>query len=214
MLVPLMIKGNHPAIQEGTVSSNLVSLLDVSATTLAMGGVPLPKYLDGQDLLANNYKAPKYMVGARDRCDYTIDRIRTVVSKDFRYIRNYFPERPMLQAGYRDNKPIVKDFKKLHVEGKLTPYQEEHWFGLRPKEELYNLKEDPHQMHNLAEDSEYATILLEHRNELESWIERTDDKGQYKEDAKQLKATYDLWKDRPRFRDAKINPEYNQFKKK
>ncbi|WP_298488171.1 sulfatase [uncultured Maribacter sp.] len=214
MLVPLMIKGNHPAIQEGTVSSNLVSLLDVSATTLAMGGVPLPKYLDGQDLLANNYKAPKYMVGARDRCDYTIDRIRTVVSKDFRYIRNYFPERPMLQAGYRDNKPIVKDFKKLHVEGKLTPYQEEHWFGLRPKEELYNLKEDPHQMHNLAEDSEYATILLEYRNELESWIERTDDKGQYKEDATQLKATYDLWKDRPRFRDAKINPEYNQFKKK
>lgn len=214
MLVPLMIKGNHPAIQEGTVSSNLVSLLDVSATTLAMGGVPLPKYLDGQDLFANNYKAPKYMVGARDRCDYTIDRIRTVVSKDFRYIRNYFPERPMLQAGYRDNKPIVKDFKKLHVEGNLTPYQEEHWFGLRPKEELYNLKEDPHQMHNLAEDSEYAAILLEHRNELESWIERTDDKGQYKEDAKQLKATYDLWKDRPRFRDAKINPEYNQFKKK
>ncbi|MEP0213875.1 MAG: sulfatase [Cellulophaga sp.] len=214
MLVPLMIKGNHPAIHAGTVSNDLVSLLDVSATTLAMGGVSLPKYLDGQDLLAKDYNAPEYVIGARDRCDYTIDRIRTVVSKDFRYIRNYFPERPMLQAGYRDNKPIVKDFKKLHQEGKLTPYQEEHWFGIRPKEELYNLKQDPNQMNNLAEKLEYAAVLAEHRTELENWIQNTDDKGQYPEDVKQLKATYDLWKDRPRFKDAKVNPEYDQFKLK
>ena len=107
----------------------------------------------------------------------------------------------------------VKDLKKLHKEGKLTPYQDEHWFGVRPEEELYDLKKDPHQMNNLALNSEYSEVLLKHRNVLENWIKKTVDKGQQPEDAKQLEATYNLWKDRPRFKKAKINPEYNQFKK-
>ena len=30
--------------------------------------------------------------------------------------------------------------------------------------------------------------------------------------AEQLKGTYDLWKDKPIFKDAKVNPEYDQFR--
>jgi len=91
MLVPLIIKGDYPALKPGTIRNDLVSLLDVSATTLAMGGAKMPTYLDGQNLFAKAYNEVEYVVGARDRCDYTIDRIRTVVSEDFRYIKNYFP---------------------------------------------------------------------------------------------------------------------------
>ena len=213
MLVPLIINGNHPDVKAGKVRNDLVSLLDISATTLALGNAKMPKYLDGQNLFSSTFNKKEYVVGARDRCDYTIDKIRTVVSKDFRYIKNYFPDRPMLQAGYRDNKPIVKDLKKLHKEGKLTPYQDKHWFGIRSEEELYDLNKDPHQMNNLASNPEYSEVLLKHRNILENWIEETGDKGQQPENAKQLEATYNLWKDRPRFKKAKINPEYNQFKK-
>ena len=54
--------------------------------------------------------------------------------------------------------------------------------------------------------------LEEHREILESWIEETDDKGQYTEDTRQLKATFDLWKDRPIFKKADVNPEYDQFR--
>jgi len=212
MLVPLMIKGNLPALKSGTVRNDLVSLLDISATTLSMGKATMPEYLDGQDLFAESFNEQEYVIGARDRCDYTIDKIRTVVSEDYRYIKNYYPDRPMMQAGYRDKKAIVKDMKKAHEEGKLTPYQEEHWFGVRPVEELYNLKADPHQINNLAENPEFATILKEHRTVLEKWIKETDDKGQYPEDAAQLEATFNLWKGRPRFKNAKINPEYDQFK--
>ena len=212
LLVPLMIKGNHPALKSGTVRNDLVSLLDVTATTLSMGQAKMPDYLDGQDLFAKSFNEQEYVIGARDRCDYTIDKIRSVVSQDFRYIKNYFPERSMMQAGYRDNHAIVKDMKELHEEGKLTPYQEEHWFGIRPTEELYNLKEDPHQINNLAENPEFSQILKEHRTVLENWIKETDDKGQYPEDVAQLEATFNLWKDKPRFKDAKLNPEYDQFK--
>ncbi len=212
MLVPLIIKGNHPLLQPGVVRNDLVSLLDVSATTLAMGQAQMPAYLDGKNLFEKTYNENEYVIGARDRCDYTIDRIRTVVSEDFRYIKNFFPNRPMMQAGYRDNKPIVLDLKKAHKEGKLTSYQEKHWFGERPVEELYDLKADPHQINNLAKDPEFHKILVDHRTVLENWIKETDDKGQYPEDVAQLEATFNLWKDRPRFKNAKINPEYDQFK--
>ena len=51
-------------------------------------------------------------------------------------------------------------------------------------------------------------------NEGSLTIKKTDDKGQYPESTVQLKATYGLWKDKPIFSKAKVNPEYDQFKKK
>ncbi|MDG1804643.1 MAG: hypothetical protein P8H68_06375, partial [Flavicella sp.] len=82
----------------------------------------------------------------------------------------------------------------------------------KPVEELYDLKNDVHQMNNLALDPTYSKILEEHRTVLSQWEEKTDDQGKYPEASVQLKATYDMWKDRPRFKNAKINPEYDQFK--
>lgn len=213
MHVPLMIKGNHGALKAGTIRNDMVSLLDVSATTLAMAGIELPDYLDGQNLFALDYSKKKYIIGARDRCDYTIDKIRTVRSDNYRYIRNYFPDRPMLQAGYRDDRPIVTELKKAKEDGILTAYQTEHWFGIRPQEELYDLASDPHQMNNLASNADFEKVLLEHRTALQNWVKETDDKGQYDEAAIQLKATYDLWIERPIFSQAKVNPEYDQFRK-
>jgi len=188
VLVPLMIKGPLPALKPGTVRNDLVSGLDISATTLAMGGAKLPGYLDGHDLFAPDFTPRKFVISARDRCDYTIDRIRTVRTGKL-------------------------DLKRLHKEGKLTPYQEKFWFGVRPKEELYDIAKDPFQMHNLAGDPAFAKELERHRKILEDWIRETGDKGQFPEDPVQLKATYDLWKTRPIFRNAKVNPEYDQFRK-
>jgi arylsulfatase A-like enzyme len=210
--VPLVVMGNHPALKPGTVRTELISGLDISAATLALGGVDLPDYLDGQDLFAADYQNRDHVISARDRCDYTIDRIRTVRSDKLRYIRNYFPERAMLQAQYRDGKKEVLDLKRLHAEGKLTEYQDQHWFGVRPVEELYDLAADPHQVNNLADKLEFAAELRRHREILETWIKQTDDQGQYPESAGQLKATYDLWKNKPIFSNADVNPEYDSFR--
>lgn len=210
--VPLMITGNHPALKAGTVRDELVNSLDISATTLALGGARMPDYLDGQDLFGADYAPVDFIISARDRCDYTIDRIRAVRTDQFRYLRNFFPDRPLLQAQYRDERPPITEIKRLRKEGGLTPYQEEHWFGIRPQEELYDLAKDPHQVNNLAGDPAFADELKKHRAILDRWIEETDDQGQYPESAIQLKATYDLWKDKPIFQNAEVNPEYDQFK--
>ena len=70
-------------------------------------------------------------------------------------------DRHLLQAQYRDNRPPVLELKKLRKEGKLTPYQETHWFGKRPTEELYDLAADPQETLDLAGDPGYRDVLGE-----------------------------------------------------
>lgn len=48
-------------------------------------------------------------------------------------------------------------------------------FDKRPAEELYNLKSDPHQIHNVADQSPYATKLTELRLRVDHWMQSTND---------------------------------------
>ena len=211
MHVPLIIKGNHPAISPGRVVNDLVTLLDVGATTLALAGAEMPDHLDGKNLFGHDYTPADFVIGARDRCDYTIDRIRTVRSDRYRYIRNYYLDRPLMQPGYRDDRPPSMDMRRMFEAGELTEYQAEHWVGLRPREELYDMDTDPHQINNLASLPEFQAELLRHREVLENWINDSDDQGQYTESDAQLRATYELWKDRDIFKTADVHPEYSKF---
>jgi uncharacterized sulfatase len=48
-------------------------------------------------------------------------------------------------------------------------------FGKRPAEELYRVTDDPGQMHNLADDPNYASIKEELRARLEETQRHTED---------------------------------------
>ena len=209
--VPMIVTGNHPKIKAGTVVENLTSTLDIPATTLALGGVELPKYLDGQNLFADTYQPVEFVGSARDRCDFTIDKIRTIRTDKFRYIKNYFPDRPLMQPQYRDASPAVINLKEGLKAGTLTDYQAQHWFGKRPVEELYDIAADPHQINNLAQDPEFQAVMVKHRELLEGWRTEIGDEEEA-EDPAQLKAVYGLWKNKPVFKKAKVNSEYDQFR--
>lgn len=47
--------------------------------------------------------------------------------------------------------------------------------GKRPAEELYDVKKDPYQLHNLAQDPDYATIKEKLAADLEEELRRTKD---------------------------------------
>jgi arylsulfatase A-like enzyme len=51
----------------------------------------------------------------------------------------------------------------------------DHAYGRRPREELYDLKNDPNQMKNLAGDSRYASVVRELRNQLLKELKTTND---------------------------------------
>lgn len=174
--VPLVVRG--PGIGAGKVRDDLVEHIDIAAATLSLVGLKKPATMQAGDILALDYTPKKYVFAARDRADETVDRIRSVRSDGFKYIRNFFPTRPYLQPNrYKDEKAIVQAMRRLHTEGKLTPDQAHIMAEIRPREELYDLRKDPHELHNLALDPEHADTLTEHRRQLEDWIERTNDQG-------------------------------------
>jgi arylsulfatase A-like enzyme len=204
--VPLIISG--PGIPKNAVRQELISALDISATTLALAGIKLPDYLHGQNLFANDYKQRNHVVSARDRCDYTIDRIRTVRTERFRYIKNFLTDRILLQAQYRDPQAPTRRLRELHASGKLGKIPEWAFFGKRPAEELYDMENDPHQVNNLATNSKYADELTRHRELLDTWIKETGDKGEQPESKKNLRAIYQRWGKKC------VNPEFDSFKQK
>ena len=192
---------------KGTIREDLVNGLDIAATSLALAGIEIPDYMESRDLFARGFKPREHVISARDRCDFTIDRIRTVRTKRFRYIRNFFSDRPYMQPNYRDTWELTQIMRKLHAEGRLDAIQDRFWSDDRPGEELYDLQNDPHEIENLAGDPKYADELKRHRIILDHWIRKTDDKGQYPEDIANLKYMFDWWGEKC------VNPEYDRFRK-
>jgi hypothetical protein len=98
----------------------------------------------------------------------------------YRYIRNFTPDRPFLQANdYKQRQyPVWTLLPQLKAEGKLTPPQAFLCAPTMPREELYDLQTDPHEIHNLATSPAHEPVLLRLRSVLENWIEETRDQGQ------------------------------------
>jgi uncharacterized sulfatase len=48
-------------------------------------------------------------------------------------------------------------------------------FGLRPSEELYDLSKDPHQIQNMADDPNYATIKSQLAQQLHGYLQTAED---------------------------------------
>jgi arylsulfatase A-like enzyme len=183
--VPLIVRwpGRVPA---GTVSQELVSLIDVTATTISLAGVPLPENMHGQPFLGPQARQREYLFTGRDRIDETLDRVRTVRDKRFKYIRNFEPQRPCYQTfryiEFPEYNPLTPLMLELHAKGKLDAKQDRMFTSPRPTEELYDLESDPFELRNLAADPEHRGHLERLRAELGRWIEQTNDLGRTPED--------------------------------
>jgi arylsulfatase A-like enzyme len=176
--VELVVSG--PGIPKGVVREDLVEAnIDLAAMSLAAAGIEIPKRMQGRNALAENYKRRDAVFAARDRCDETVEGIRAVRTERYKYIRNFYPERPHLQPNaYKDGKAIVQTLRALHAEGKLNELQEKLLFSeTRAQEELYDLQTDPHETKNLAGDAAHKETLVKLRNRLDEWMEKTNDHG-------------------------------------
>jgi len=208
--VPLVIRWpkHFPVTKPGRVVTDLVNTLDVAVTSMVLAGLEVPRHMEGRDLFAKGYTPREFVIAARDRCDYTIEHIRAVVTKRFKYLRNFLTDRPYLQPQYRDGRDFTKTWKALYAEGKLTPEAAVFAGPDRPAEELYDLDQDPHEIRNLVGDPTFASELKRHRAILETWMKETDDKGQYPESTEGLLQVMYRWGEKC------VNPEYEAVRKK
>jgi len=110
--------------------------------------------------------------------DERYDIIRAVRDKQFRYIRNYEPFKPYYQYMNTPEKgATMKELRRVHAEGKLPPAAALFMANHKPAEELYDLKSDPHEVHNLAADPNHKQTLDRMRARHLQWVVETRDIG-------------------------------------
>jgi arylsulfatase A-like enzyme len=185
--VPLIIRWPKalppPAkFKPGSLDHRLIESIDLAPTMLDFAGASKPPKMEGRIFLgARCEPAREYVFGARDRCDETVMRIRAVRDERYRYIRNFTPGTPFLAPNeYKQRQyPVLRLLKELHAQGKLTPAQDFLCQPRMPDEELYDLKSDPDEIHNLSASTKPAhqAELKKLRAVLEQWIEQTQDQG-------------------------------------
>lgn len=188
--VPMVIRWpkNYPApkqIKPGAVSDELISLIDLTATTLWMAGIDRPIGMQGRTFLGDNTGPSRsYVFSARDRIDETEIRLRSVRDKRYHYVRNFTPGAGFLTLNrYKEKCFLVKPLmRKLHAEGKLTGPPADLMKPF-PDEQLYDTQSDPYEIKNLADssDAEHQTALARMRAALDTWIIETGDRGEIAE---------------------------------
>jgi uncharacterized sulfatase len=163
----------------GTVTDELVSSVDFGPTVLNLAGVDVPDYMHGRPFLGPD-RSPKrdYVYGARDRMDERYDIIRMVRNRRFKYLRNYEPFKPYHQfMNTPESSEFTREFHQLAASGELPEGAD--WFTAetKPVEELYDIENDPHEIHNLADNAEYREVLVEMRRAHREWLFETRDLG-------------------------------------
>ena len=165
--VPLLVyvpPGLHTAatteLPPGSRSDQMVGFIDLAPTVLALAGVARPEYLQGVAFLGPDRPEPRrYNFGFRCRMDERIDMARSAHDERYSYVRNYMPDVPAGQyLQYMFQTPTTRDWKRLYDAGELTPEQAAFWEPKQP-EELYDLEQDPDEVHNLADSPGQRQVL-------------------------------------------------------
>ena len=161
-------------VKPGQVDDDLVLSIDICATILDAAGVTPPVPLHGNSLFSDEVKNRRYTFASRDKMDDTHDAMRSIRSKDFKLILNLMPERAYCQFSYYKESayPPLAELNVLNLEGKLTPEQASFMSPIKPSIELFDLRTDPHEVHNVADDPKYADVKTKLLEELEQWREQ------------------------------------------
>lgn len=169
-------------VATGSRTGAMVSWLDILSTCLDAAGSKTPGDLDGRSFLpvARGEKTEHHeRIFTTHSGDGRMNEypIRSVRSRDWKYIRNLDPSREhhthvdrSEAIGYWDSWA-----KRAETDPKAAAVVQRYLH--RPAEELYDLAADPHELRNLAADPQQAARLKQMREEVDEWMRAQGDQG-------------------------------------
>ena len=189
-------------VKAGQVCDEFINLMDLAPTFVEAAGLrPLPE-MTGRSFLGllTGMEKP----GSRNTVFLERERhanvragdagypVRAIRTREFLYLRNLRPDRwpagdpvahkdPKRAFGDCDDGPT----KNYILEHRDEPAMQKYFqlcFGKRPAEELYDLGKDPHQLNNVAGQSDYSTAQAQLRAQLDQWMKDTADPRAFKDD--------------------------------
>ena len=167
-----------PEYTTGGSTDRLVGFIDLAPTLLSIAGAKAPSHMQGHAFMGKHTApAQKFSFGFRGRMDERYDMVRTVFDGRFVYIRNYMPHKPYGQyLDYMFQTPTTRVWHDLYHAGKLNPSQSIFWQTKAP-EELYDLKTDPDETHNLAKSKDHLATIKHLRKAHRNWAKDVRDIG-------------------------------------
>ncbi|MEM9888059.1 MAG: sulfatase [Bacteroidota bacterium] len=181
-------------IQKGIAINDFVNFVDFAPSFLEAAGLNIPKTVAGSsfwDILKGKKSQTNRQQVFLERERHANVRkgdlsypMRAIRTHDFLYIRNFEPNRhpagdpkTHISVGqYGDIDNSITKFLMMDMEGKEAELD---YFSLtfekRPAEELYDVKNDPFQLQNLADDKRYDKNMKDLRARLASWMKIHED---------------------------------------
>jgi N-sulfoglucosamine sulfohydrolase len=183
--VPLIVRWPG-VIKPGSTSDLLISGEDLAPTFLqAAGLVPLNE-MSGLSFLpllkGKSFSGRHYVFAERGAHgnglplhSAAFDAGRAIVGNRYKLIYNAIWQIPYTPVDF-GGQPFWKDLQERNAAEKLSPEMSRLYFAKsRPMFELYDLKTDPAEMHNLIDDPKSADIAAELKKDLAEWMIREHD---------------------------------------
>jgi arylsulfatase A-like enzyme len=153
--IPFIIYDPRPGARKGVVSDKMVLNIDVAPTLLDLAGVDIPEIMDGKSLVPLTTSASS-LVPSAWRTEF--------------FFEHFTSPSPAMRPIPRTDGIRTEDFKYVR------------WFDEEPAvEELFDLRNDPAEMKNLAANPEHAETLKKMRAKYEAW--RTANPSTYSYDS-------------------------------
>ncbi|MFN8357089.1 MAG: sulfatase [Spirosomataceae bacterium] len=194
--VPLIISSFSDAVAKKVRNTSFVNLMDLTPTFLDLVGIQKQPPMDGISLMPvlkgekTTHRSEIYLERERHcLCRAEMDYgagypMRAVRTNEFLYIQNFRPNRmpagdatiPNTPSEYGDvdggpTKVYMMDQRNALSVKPLF----EMGFGKRPAEELYDVKADPSNIHNLANLPQYASTKKQLNERLYQWMKTQKD---------------------------------------
>ncbi len=187
--MPMAIRWGKGIRKPGREVDDLISFIDIAPTILDAAGIKQAdikmKPVEGKSFINILKSRKKGMVDkSRDHLLIGQERhdvgrpddegypVRGIIKDDYLYLRNYKPERwPACnpETGYLNTdgsptKTLILNMNRRRINTGIWELN----FGKRVEEELYDIKNDPSCMINLAEDLDYADLVNILREQMEN----------------------------------------------
>lgn len=166
-------------VRPGSRTRAMVSFVDVLPTFVEMAGGRTPSGIDGRSFVrvlrdgSARHRAEIFAAHSGDG-DMNVYPMRCVRTARYKYILNVRPEfvygTHIDRAGARDGRAF---FDSWVSSGSAVVRR----YMVHPSEELYDVREDPHEMRNLAGEAGLASVLAELRGKVRDWMRLNGDTG-------------------------------------
>lgn len=163
----------------------MIAWPDLLPTFIELGGGTVPEGIDGKSFAGvllgkvTTHREKIFTTHSGDG-DFNVYPIRSVRTRDWKYIRNLHPEFQHHTHISRSSK-VTSGFNYWQswlsaAESNTEAAAKVKRYSVRPAEELYDLKSDPNELHNLAAEPAQAERLQQLREDLDAWMQQQGDK--------------------------------------